>query len=76
MLGDSRFSQQQGANFHEDVFNNIDFDSIFRDMGFSNFGGFGGFGKQQNGRGRKSGPFRTQEPEDYSKFDIFLTSLN
>ncbi|MES2613805.1 MAG: J domain-containing protein [Bdellovibrionota bacterium] len=66
MLGDSRFSQQQGANFHEDVFNNIDFDSIFREMGFSSFSGFG----RQGGRGRKAGPFRQQEPEDYSKYDI------
>ena len=68
-LGDSRFSQQQGANFHEDVFNNIDFDSIFREMGFSNFGGFRGFGGQ-GGRGRKSGPFRQQQPEDMSRYDV------
>jgi curved DNA-binding protein len=72
VLGDSRFSQQQGANFHEDVFNNIDFESIFREMGFSNFGGFGGgFGGRAGGsRGGRRGPFRQHEPEDYSRYDI------
>jgi curved DNA-binding protein len=36
-LGDNRFSQQQGANFHDDIFKNFDFDSIFREMGFGGF---------------------------------------
>lgn len=70
MLGDTRFSQQQGANFHEDVFNNVDFDSLFRDMGFSNFGGFGGFGRQGGARGRRSNPFHQREPEDMSRYDL------
>jgi curved DNA-binding protein len=81
LLGDTRFSQQQGAGFHEDIFKNFDFDSIFREMGFSGFGGFtsggkfggfGGFGgkaaEQQRGGARRGG-FRTQ-PEDSSRYDI------
>ena len=64
-LGDSRFSQQQGANFHEDIFSNFDFDSIFKEMGF---GGFGGFGRQQ-ARGPRGGA-RRAEPEDNSHLDI------
>lgn len=40
MLGDQQFSQKQGSHFHEDIFKNFDFDSIFREMGFGGFGGF------------------------------------
>lgn len=77
MLGDTRFSQQQGSGFQEDIFRNMDFDSIFREMGFSGFGGFssggkfGGFGRnqQQKTGARRSSNFR-QEPEDYSRFDL------
>ena len=78
MLGDTRFSQQQGAGFHEDIFKNMDFDSIFREMGFSGFGGFsngGRFGgrsgnqQQQQRSSARRGGFR-QEPEDYSRYDI------
>jgi curved DNA-binding protein len=67
-LGDMRFSQQQGSNFHEDVFNNVDFESIFRDMGFGGFGGFGGTRAGARGR-RGGGPFRSQ-PEDPSRYDV------
>ncbi len=81
MLGDARFTQQQGAGFQEDIFKNMDFDSIFREMGFSGFGGFtgsgkfGGFGgsrsnqQHQRGGSRRGGGFRA-EPEDYSRYDI------
>jgi DnaJ-class molecular chaperone len=79
MLGDARFTQQQGAGFQEDIFKNMDFDSIFREMGFSGFGGFtnggrfggfgGGRGNQQQKGGARRGGFRP-EPEDYSRFDI------
>jgi len=79
MLGDARFTQQQGTGFQEDIFRNMDFDSIFREMGFSGFGGFngggkfGGFGKgasqQQHRASARRGGFK-QEPEDYSRYDL------
>ena len=81
MLGDVRFTQQQGNGFQEDIFKNMDFDSIFRDMGFSGFGGFsggsgkfGGFGKasssqQQQRTNTRRGGFRA-ESEDYSRYDL------
>ncbi|APJ02510.1 DnaJ C-terminal domain-containing protein [Silvanigrella aquatica] len=80
MLGDARFTQQQGAGFQEDIFKNMDFDSIFREMGFSGFGGFNGGGRfsgfgggrtsqQQQRSSARRGGFRS-EPEDYSRFDI------
>ncbi|WGL61495.1 DnaJ C-terminal domain-containing protein [Pigmentibacter sp. JX0631] len=80
MLGDARFSQQQGSGFQEDIFRNMDFDSIFREMGFSGFGGFGsngkfggfgGFGRnQQQKTGARKANYRNTEPEDYSRFDL------
>ncbi|KAB8030826.1 DnaJ C-terminal domain-containing protein [Fluviispira multicolorata] len=75
MLGDTHFSQQQGAGFQEDIFKNMDFESIFKDMGFSGFGGmggtrFGGFGGKNYGtRGGRRGGMRA-EPEDYSRYDL------
>lgn len=79
MLGDARFTQQQGAGFQEDMFRNMDFDSIFREMGFSGFGGFanggrfGGFGKtsqQQQKTSSRRGGFRPEPEEDTSRYDI------
>lgn len=61
-LGDTRFTQQQGSNFHEDIFKNFDFDSIFREMGF---GGFGGFSS-----GRSGGFRQREEPMDSSRYDL------
>ncbi|MBX9704498.1 MAG: DnaJ domain-containing protein [Silvanigrellaceae bacterium] len=56
-MGDSFFSQQQGAGFREDIFKNFDFDSLFREMGFTGFGGAGsntgggaGYGAKGNAR--------------------------
>ncbi len=80
ILGDARFSQQQGSGFQEDIFKNMDFDSIFREMGFSGFGGFssggkfggfGGFGRnqQQKTSSKRTSHYRA-EPEDYSRYDL------
>lgn len=64
MLGDRRFSQQQGSHFQEDMFNSVDFETLFREMGFS---GFGGFGKSRN---KKSGPFRGREAPPDNRYDV------
>lgn len=50
MLGDQQFTQKQGSHFHEDIFKNFDFDSVFREMGF---GGFGGFSRSKKGNRRE-----------------------
>ncbi len=62
-LGDLRFSQQQGSSSQEDIFRNMDFDSIFREMGF---GGFKGFGNFSQGRGFSN----TQAPKNQPNLDL------
>lgn len=64
-LGDSRFSQQQGSHFQEDIFKNFDFENLFREMGFG--GGFAGFGSHMGGGGRHA---RQHAAMDYSHYDL------
>lgn len=63
ILGDKRFAQSQGANFHEDVMKDIDLDEILRGM---NFGGFNW--KHEKKTNRSSG-FAYEPPEDMSQYD-------
>lgn len=54
-FGDAGFAQ---SGFKEDVFAGVDFDSIFREMGFAGFSfdSFGGFHQDPRARRRRSAP--------------------
>lgn len=61
VLGDNRFAQSQGANFHEDMMKDINWEEILEGMGF----GFGGGGSKRT----KSSGFSYEPPEDMSQYD-------
>ena len=64
VLGDKRFHQAHGTDFHEEAMHSVDLDEILKEMDLSGFGFGGGF-KQKT---RKSG-FAWEQPEDLSRYD-------
>lgn len=71
-FGDTKYSQQFSR---DDAFKNVDFSSIFRDMGFSSgfdfdsfFGGAGAGGR--SGRAYRGHPGFQQDSYDFSSYDI------
>lgn len=78
-MGDTRFSQST-AGHQQDFYRNVDFDSIFSEMGFggfdfeSFFGGGAAAGRTRGGGSRRAGSsgagFYRQEEPDSSYYDV------
>jgi curved DNA-binding protein len=68
-LGDVRFNQQQNPGFQEDIFKNMDFETLFKDMGFSDLGGFSQGRSSRSQRSYKKAGFHANA-DDLSRYDL------